>query len=76
MAAEFPVVFALYPRVTQLDFTGPLEGFARLPAARRGCSAGAVRRATGRFVSCCHCSARSPIPAAWCVTATCSPVAA
>jgi hypothetical protein len=25
MAAEFPVVFALYPRVTQLDFTGPHE---------------------------------------------------
>ena len=34
MAAEFPVVFALYPRVTQLDFTGPLEVLARLPAAR------------------------------------------
>jgi hypothetical protein len=31
MAAEFPVVFALYPRVTQLDFTGPLEVLARLP---------------------------------------------
>jgi transcriptional regulator GlxA family with amidase domain len=31
MAAEFPVVFALYPRVTQLDFTGPHEVFARLP---------------------------------------------
>jgi transcriptional regulator GlxA family with amidase domain len=34
MAAEFPVVFALYPRVTQLDFTGPFEVFARLPGAR------------------------------------------
>ena len=33
MASEFPVVFALYPRVTQLDFTGPLEVFARLPGA-------------------------------------------
>ena len=33
MAAEFPVVFALYPRVTQLDFTGPYEVFARLPGA-------------------------------------------
>jgi len=33
MAAEFPVVFALYPRVTQLDFTGPHEVFARLPGA-------------------------------------------
>src|SRR5258708_8105835 len=28
------VVFALYPRVTQLDFTGPFEIFARLPGAR------------------------------------------
>jgi cyclohexyl-isocyanide hydratase len=34
MAAEFPVVFALYPRVTQLDFTGPYEVFARLPGAK------------------------------------------
>jgi transcriptional regulator GlxA family with amidase domain len=33
MAADFPVVFALYPRVTQLDFTGPYEVFARLPGA-------------------------------------------
>jgi transcriptional regulator GlxA family with amidase domain len=33
MAAEFPVVFALYPGVTQLDFTGPLEVLARLPQA-------------------------------------------
>lgn len=34
MAEEFVVVFALYPRVTQLDFTGPYEVFARLPRAR------------------------------------------
>jgi transcriptional regulator GlxA family with amidase domain len=34
MAAEFPIVFALYPRVTQLDFTGPYEVLARLPGAR------------------------------------------
>ena len=34
MAAEFPVVFALYPRVTQLDFTGPYEVLARLPGAQ------------------------------------------
>ena len=34
MAAEFSVVFALYPRVTQLDFTGPYEVFARLPGAQ------------------------------------------
>jgi transcriptional regulator GlxA family with amidase domain len=33
MAAEFPVVFVLYPRVTQLDFTGPYEVFWRLPGA-------------------------------------------
>ena len=33
MAEPFPVVFALYPRVTQLDFTGPYEVFARLPGA-------------------------------------------
>jgi cyclohexyl-isocyanide hydratase len=31
---SFNVVFALYPRVTQLDFTGPFEVFARLPGAR------------------------------------------
>ena len=34
MAAEFPVVFALYPHVTQLDFTGPHQVFARLPGAQ------------------------------------------
>jgi len=34
MSGEFPVVFALYPRITQLDFTAPLEVFARLPGAR------------------------------------------
>jgi len=33
MASEFPVVFALYPHVTQLDFTGPHEVFSRLPGA-------------------------------------------
>jgi cyclohexyl-isocyanide hydratase len=33
MTPAFPVVFALYPRVTQLDFTGPYEVFARLPGA-------------------------------------------
>jgi transcriptional regulator GlxA family with amidase domain len=32
--SDFDVVFALYPRVTQLDFTGPYEIFARLPGAR------------------------------------------
>ena len=34
MSTQFPVIFALYPRVTQLDFTGPFEVFARLPGAR------------------------------------------
>jgi len=34
MTSDFAVVFALYPRVTQLDFTGPFEIFARLPRAR------------------------------------------
>jgi cyclohexyl-isocyanide hydratase len=34
MAAAFHVVFALYPRITQLDFTGPFEVLARLPDAR------------------------------------------
>jgi len=34
MRDEFRVVFALYPDVTQLDFTGPFEVFARLPHAR------------------------------------------
>jgi cyclohexyl-isocyanide hydratase len=34
MASEFPIVFALFPRITQLDFTGPFEVFSRLPGAR------------------------------------------
>jgi cyclohexyl-isocyanide hydratase len=34
MASDFPVVFALFPRITQLDFTGPFEVFSRLPGAR------------------------------------------
>jgi cyclohexyl-isocyanide hydratase len=34
MSTDFPVVFALYPNITQLDFTGPYEVFARLPGAR------------------------------------------
>jgi cyclohexyl-isocyanide hydratase len=31
---DFPIVFALYPRITQLDFTGPYEVLARMPGAR------------------------------------------
>jgi cyclohexyl-isocyanide hydratase len=34
MASEFPIVFALFPRITQLDFTGPHEVLSRLPGAR------------------------------------------
>ena len=34
MAEEFPVVFAIYPNVTQLDFTNPHEVLARLPGAQ------------------------------------------
>ena len=33
MNEEHSVVFALYPGITQLDFTAPLEVFARLPGA-------------------------------------------
>jgi putative intracellular protease/amidase len=32
--SEFVVVFPLYPGVTQLDFTGPHQVFARLPGAK------------------------------------------
>jgi cyclohexyl-isocyanide hydratase len=31
---QFSVVFALYPRVTQLDFTGPFEVLQRVPGVR------------------------------------------
>jgi transcriptional regulator GlxA family with amidase domain len=34
MADSFVVVFAIYPRVTQLDFTGPHEVLWRMPGAR------------------------------------------
>jgi cyclohexyl-isocyanide hydratase len=34
MAGESLIVFALFPRITQLDFTGPFEVFSRLPGAR------------------------------------------
>jgi len=33
MAAPFRIVFILYPRLTQLDFTGPYEVMARMPGA-------------------------------------------
>ncbi len=44
MNNDFSVVFALYPRVTQLDFTGPFEVFARLPGA--GCVLASVKGGT------------------------------
>lgn len=34
MSTPFTIVFALYPRITQLDFTGPHEVLWRLPQAR------------------------------------------
>lgn len=33
MAQPFKIVFALYPRLTQLDFTGPFEVLSRVPGA-------------------------------------------
>ncbi|MGE0743172.1 MAG: DJ-1/PfpI family protein [Hyphomonadaceae bacterium] len=33
MAQPFRIVFILYPRLTQLDFTGPYEVLARMPGA-------------------------------------------
>ena len=34
MAEPTTIVFALYPQITPLDFTGPYEVLRRLPAAR------------------------------------------
>lgn len=34
MSERFPVVFAVYPGITQLDFTGPYEVLSRLPGAQ------------------------------------------
>lgn len=34
MAEPFRIVFILYPRLTQLDFTGPYEVLARMPGAQ------------------------------------------
>jgi len=34
MSGDFQVLFALYPGITQLDFTGPYEVFNRLPGSR------------------------------------------
>ena len=66
MAGEFPIVFALYPRVTQLDFTAPLEVLARLPGAA------IVLVAVRGGASCCRCSGPSRTRGAWCAMGTCS----
>jgi len=52
MSGVFHVVFALYPGVTQLDFTGPFEVFARLPQVRCTLAsvAGGTLRADGGIV--------------------------
>lgn len=34
MASPFRIVFILYPRLTQLDFTGPYEVLARMPGVK------------------------------------------
>jgi cyclohexyl-isocyanide hydratase len=34
MAADFEIVFALFPQLTQLDFSAPWEVLRRLPGAR------------------------------------------
>ena len=34
MADPFSIVFALYPDITQLDFTGPFEVLRRMPDTR------------------------------------------
>lgn len=50
MSDPFRVVFAIYPRLTQLDFTGPFEILARLPGAETIVASrdgGAIRSDTG-----------------------------
>lgn len=48
-AEPFVVVFAIFPKVTQLDFTGPYEVLHRLPGAKVvvGSGAGGLVRAEG-----------------------------
>ena len=38
MPSPFEIVFALYPNVTQLDFTGPFEIFQRMPGVKIECA--------------------------------------
>jgi hypothetical protein len=47
VSGAFCVVFALYPRVTQLDFTGPLEVLTRLPGATVTLAAARARLEAG-----------------------------
>lgn len=50
MSDPFRTVFAIYPRLTQLDFTGPFEILARLPGAEvvvASRDGGAIRSDTG-----------------------------
>lgn len=66
MAGDFPIVFALFPRITQLDFTGPFEVFSRLPGARcilASVAGGAIQADGGitfsglvRLADVCECS--------------------
>ena len=53
MSEVFSSVFALYPRVTQLDFTGPFEIFARVPggSTHTETSCPLCRAASSHFVS-------------------------
>ena len=52
VTTPFNVVFALYPRITQLDFTGPYEVLTRLPGARCVLASVDGRRSRGGFASC------------------------
>jgi cyclohexyl-isocyanide hydratase len=50
MTAPFRIVFALFPRLTQLDFTGPFEVLQRLPGAQltvASCAGGALHADSG-----------------------------
>ena len=50
LSRPFRTVFAIYPRLTQLDFTGPFEILARLPGAEAIVASrdgGAIRSDTG-----------------------------
>ena len=52
MSQPFDVVFALFPRITQLDFTGPHEVLLRLPGAHcvLASAAGGAVQADGGIV--------------------------